>query len=321
VIGATALVMVAAAGGLAVANGMATSLFDLTASSPPSPAGDALAGAASPTITSGLSEPAAPFTGGTEVTVTGERLDEVAQVSVGGLPATILEASASHVTFAVPATTDEAIGAAPVVFADDAGRTVRVSAPAPDASAEASASRPPETGGSTGASAAQADSLTFTYTTDPGIDAQLAYVLAHWDDYNIAEYPTVRGKDAVNFASQSLIARGWVMDEVWNVDPAAGTMSAAWTSSTALRDYLLTRTDRATELADADRAAVKVGDLAQFDWDDSGDRDHTAVVTRVERSDAGTRVWVASHTADVEYWDVDAALAAGGGSVSYFSIR
>ena len=66
---------------------------------------------------------------------------------------------------------------------------------------------------------------------------------------------------------------------------------------------------------------MKVGDIAQFDWDGSGDRDHTAVVTRVEHTDAGTKVWVGGHTKDADYWDVDTALATGGGSVSYFSIR
>ncbi|WP_308800251.1 amidase domain-containing protein [Agromyces silvae] len=317
---AAALLVVTGLGALAVVNDVPASLFDVSAANDPAQP-DALAGAASPAITSDLSEPAAPFTGGTSVSVTGERLDEVTQVSVGGAPATILEASADQLTFAVPATTDDAIGAAEVVFADADGRPVKVAVPASGAaaSAEASAGSSSEPEAADGASAS--DSLTLTYTTDPGIDAQLAYVLAHWDDYNTAEYPAVPGKDAVNFASQALIARGWTMDDAWNVDPSTGAMSAAWSSSTALREYLLTRTDRATELTDAQRDQVKAGDLAQFDWDDSGDRDHTAVVTRVERTDAGTKVWVASHTKDADYWDVDAALASGGGSVSWFSIR
>jgi hypothetical protein len=41
----------------------------------------------------------------------------------------------------------------------------------------------------------------------------------------------------------------------------------------------------------------------------------------VEHSDAGTKVWVGGHTKDADYWDVDTALATGGGSVNYFSIR
>ncbi|MDR5700526.1 amidase domain-containing protein [Agromyces aerolatus] len=323
-VSAAAVLVVTGLGALAVANDVPASLFAATTPASPAPS-DAVAGTSEPTITSDLSEAAAPFTGGTSITVTGERLDAVAQVSVAGTPADILEASADHLTFAVPATTGDAIGAAEVVFADGEGRPVTVSVPSADASASAEASAGAEPGGSSEASAPATDartgSLTLTYTSDPGIDAQLAYVLEYWDDYNTAEYPAVTGKDAVNFASQSLIARGWTMDDAWNVDSATGAMSAAWSSSTSLRDYLLTRTDRATELTDAQRDQVKVGDLAQFDWDGSGDRDHTAVVTRVERTDAGTKVWVASHTKDADYWDVDAALASGGGSVSWFSIR
>jgi hypothetical protein len=322
-VSAATLLAVTGLGVLAVANDVPASLFAVTGSA--SPPSDALAGVSGPIVTSELSEAEAPFTGGTAVTVTGEWLDEVSQVSVAGAPADILDASSDHLTFAVPATTGDAIGAAEVVFADGEGRPVTVAAPAASASAEASAGAASKAGGSSEASAPvtapPTDSLTLTYTSDPAIDAQLAYVLAHWDDYNTEEYATVSGKDAVNFASQSLIARGWTMDDAWNVDSSTGGMSAAWTSSTALREYLLTRADRATELTDAQRDQVKIGDIAQFDWDDSGDRDHTAVVTRVERSAAGTQVWVASHTKDADYWDVDAALADGGGSVSFFSIR
>ena len=88
-----------------------------------------------------------------------------------------------------------------------------------------------------------------------------------------------------------------------------------------MRDWLTSRPDLATPLDDSQRGLVKVGDIAQFDWDGSGDRDHTAVVTRVEHSADGTKVWVGGHTKDADYWDVDEALANGGGSVHYFSIR
>ena len=110
------------------------------------------------------------------------------------------------------------------------------------------------------------------------------------------------------------------MDGTWYYDAGTRQMSPAWTSSTALRDYLLTQPGRATPLTDAQRAEVKVGDIAQFDWDGSGDRDHTATVTRVEHTEHGTKVWVGGHTKDADYWDVDQALS-GGGSVHYFSLR
>lgn len=286
-----------------------------------------------PTITGGLSATQAPFTGGVAVTVTGANLDEITQVAVGGAAAPILEATDEHVTFAVPATAETALGQAAVTFADAAGVPADVTTERADASpaassvASASASTKGEASPEASASPsvtghdAATDTLTLTYTTDPRIDAQVAYVLAHWSSYNSAEYPVISGYDCANFASQSLIARGWAMDGAWNVDRATGVMSAAWSSSTALRDYLRSRTDVATELADAQRDQVKVGDIAQFDWDNSGDRDHTAVVTRVEHTDSGTKVWVGGHTKDADYWDVDTALATGGGSVSYFSIR
>ncbi|WP_308798516.1 amidase domain-containing protein [Agromyces silvae] len=333
---ATAIVGVSAFGALAVtsdapstaqAAGRATVPGTLGAQAAPlAPVADEIStavAAAKPTITSGLSTTQAPFTGGTQVTVTGERLDRITQVAVGGAPAPIVESSADHVTFAVPATADTALGATAVTFADAAGTAPDIQTDASGSTASvASAADPANVTAVTGAGAdAGAGALTLTYTTDPLIDAQVAYVLTYWSSYNTAEFPVISGYDCANFASQSLLARGWTMDAGWNLDRASGAMTPSWASSTALRDYLRTRTDRATELTDAQRDQVKVGDIAQFDWDDSGDRDHTAVVTRVERTDAGTKVWVGGHTKDADYWDVDTALATGGGSVSYFSIR
>jgi len=278
-----------------------------------------------PTVTSDLSVAAAPFTGGTQVTVAGEELDQVASVTVGGAPATIVAADEAQVTFAVPAVADTALGtAAEVAFADASGQPVDVETPTAVVAAGTSVVQPLE-GELTGAPEAEVPmaprTLTLTYTSDPGIDAQVAYVLTYWSSYNSAEWPVIDGYDCANFASQALIARGWAMDGGWYLDRGTGAMSPSWASSTALRDYLLTRTDRATYLDDSQRSSVKVGDVAQFDWDGSGDRDHTAVVTRVEHTDDGTRVWVGGHTKDADYWDVDTALATGGGSVSYFSIR
>ena len=278
-----------------------------------------------PSVTGELSVASAPFTGGTQVMVTGEELDQVAAVSVGDAAATIVSADEGQVTFAVPAVADTATGStAEVHFADAAGRPIDVEMPSAVVAAGTSVVQPLEgelTGRPEAAVPTTPRTLTLTYTSDPGIDAQVAYVLAYWSSYNSAQYPVIDGYDCANFASQSLIARGWAMDGGWYLDGGTGAMSPSWASSTALRDYLRTRTDRATELDDAQRSQVKVGDIAQFDWDGSGDRDHTAVVTRVEHTDAGTKVWVGGHTKDADFWDVDTALATGGGSVSYFSIR
>ncbi len=278
-----------------------------------------------PSVTSDLSVTAAPFTGGTQVTVTGEELDQVASVTVGGAPAPIVAADESQVTFAVPAVADTAQGSsAEVHFADASGQPIDTETPTAVVAAGTSVVQPlvGELTGTLEPAVPMAQrTLALTYTSDPGIDAQLAYVLTYWSSYNSAQYPVIEGKDCANFASQSLIARGWGMDGGWHLDGATGAMSPSWASSTALRDYLYTRPDRATELSDSQRDLVKVGDIAQFDWNNSGDRDHTAIVTRVEHTDAGTKVWVGGHTKNADYWDVDTALATGGGSVSYFSIR
>ncbi|QEO14229.1 hypothetical protein FLP10_07220 [Agromyces intestinalis] len=357
---------------------------------------DTIAPAAEPAVTGPLSTSEVPFTGGAQVTVEGDDLDDVASVTVGGAPATIVAADEHQLTFAVPATSPTALGAVEVAFADQAGAPVDVYAPAVDsASGEASAvaaatdataapaapaapaalgaPRPvidaithapdasapddeltapfvapsaPVPGvasvtalaGSTETAAATSGGdrattaaarateprertvLTLTYTSDPRIDAQVNYVLSYWQNYNRDQFMVIEGYDCANFTSQSLLQRGWAMDGAWWYDFATGASSPTWTSSTAMRDWLYSRPDLATPLDDSQRAAVKVGDIAQFDWDNSGDRDHTAVVTRVEQIDAGTKVWVGGHTKDADYWDVDTALA-GGGSVYYFSLR
>lgn len=278
---------------------------------------------AGPRITSGLSTASAPFTGGTEVTLTGRSLDEAASVTVGSTPATIVSADETKLTFRVPAVAETAKGAAVEVTVTDAEgapiEAVTTEAPISQTASLISAVAPADRAAE--AAAEEPLDLTFTYTNDPGIDAQVQYVLAYWSSYNSAQYPVLSGVDCANFASQSLVARGWAMDAGWFYDASNGTMSPSWSSSTALRDYLLASPDRATALDDSQRAQVKVGDIAQFDWDSSGDRDHTAVVTRVEHTDAGTKVWVGGHTKDIDYWDVDTALATGGGSVTYFSIH
>lgn len=281
-----------------------------------------------PVVTSALSTAAVPFTGGTEVTVEGELLDEVAAVTVGGVPAAIVSATPASVTFTVPAVDDETRGDVPVAFTDAAGEPIDVevpvaSSPAVAASAPVAPAFTDAAASATGTGAAPGptvDALSLTYTDDERINAQVGYVLAHWNNYNTAEYTVLSGVDCANFTSQSLVARGWQMDAAWYYDRATGAMGAAWSSSTAMRDWLLSRPDLASPLDDAQRDAVKVGDIAQFDWDRSGDRDHTTVVTRVEHTATGTKVWVGGHTKDSDYWDVDEALASSGGAVSYFSL-
>ena len=276
-----------------------------------------------PRVTSGLSTATAPFTGGTQVTVIGEGLDEVDSVTVAGVPATIVTADEGTVTFAVPAVSESSLGGAEVQFAA-AGDPVPITNS--DAGVVAGASVPQTTttqltGVVEASTRAIPHALTLTYTSNPAIDAQVGYVLTYWSSYNTSAYTVLSGVDCANFASQSLIERGWTMDDGWYYDRSTGAMSPSWSSSTAMRDWLTSRPDLATPLDDSQRGLVKVGDIAQFDWNSSGDRDHTAIVTRVEHTASGTRVWVGSHTKDVDYWSVDEALANAGGSVTYFSLK
>ena len=158
---------------------------------------------------------------------------------------------------------------------------------------------------------------------DIGVQKQLAYVLAHWKNYNLAEYGLVGHNDCVDFASQSLIARGWAMDrDWWSKGSGSGfSSSKAWVSSTSLMRYLA-GSGRATALTDAQRDKVKLGDIVQFDWDKSGDRDHTGIVTRIEGSGDKVKIYYAGHTDDTDYRSVDWAITVNhpGGLAYYWSI-
>ncbi len=158
---------------------------------------------------------------------------------------------------------------------------------------------------------------------DPAVQAQLDYVHRYWKRYNLAEYGELDDNDCVNFTSQSLIARGWQMDEEWWTEGTGIDFdyTPAWVSSTAFRDYL-EESGRATALSDEQRDQVKLGDVVQFDWDNSGDRDHTGIVTRIEGSGDDIRISFAGHTDDSDYRSVDTAITEDhpGASVYYWSI-
>ncbi|WP_350347807.1 amidase domain-containing protein [Agromyces sp. G08B096] len=159
----------------------------------------------------------------------------------------------------------------------------------------------------------------------PAVAAQLAYVRAHWQDTSNDVFGYLDDTDCMNFASQSLLERGWQPDDEWWYEGSGDgyANSTAWISSTAFMEYLEARPDRATALTDAQRDLVKPGDLVQFDWDDSGDRDHTGIVTKVERrADGSISIEYAGHTDAT--WDrtVDEAITElhPGGVAYYWSI-
>jgi len=138
----------------------------------------------------------------------------------------------------------------------------------------------------------------------PGVDAQLAYLQAHWDDRNVDGYGSLDGTDCVNFTSQGLIARGWQMNDEWWHVSAAGLhkYSSPWVSSTAFMNYLTERPELATAV---DASDAQRGDIVQFDYDNSGNRDHTATISRIDPD--GT-ILVIQHSDDAEFRSVNEQL-------------
>jgi hypothetical protein len=183
-----------------------------------------------------------------------------------------------------------------------------------------------------GASGTEADATDDTAAGDfdlaslsPAVAEQMEYARAHWQDTSSDQFGFLPENDCVNFTSQSLLARGWETDDEWwysdDGDPWAHP--PAWISSTAFMEYLEEHPERATALTDAQRDQVKVGDVVQFDWDDSGDRDHTGVVTSVKAElDGSITIRYAGHTEAT--WDrsVDWAITEyhPGGVAYYWSI-
>ncbi|KQQ05293.1 hypothetical protein ASG06_01385 [Rathayibacter sp. Leaf185] len=236
--------------------------------------------------------------------------DAAAAVTVDGTPAETVQsavdsAGADSDTTGTSATSGTASAATAEPAAD-------LEAPA------ATASPSPTATGVLATTKVVASAITFAYTPDPAIEAakaaaaleasrlasQLDYLETYWSDYNSAQYGVISGNDCVNFASQSLIARGWAMDSEWNYSSTGG-YSSAWASSTAFNSYLAQHPERATALSNAQRDQVEVGDIVQFDWDGSGDWDHTGIVTRVD----GDTILYSSHTVDNFDQSIDSASA------------
>ena len=127
---------------------------------------------------------------------------------------------------------------------------------------------------------------------------QVSYAKKHYDSPNTKHYADLKKVDCANFVSQTLIARGWKMDEHWWSKKVDGkdTFSKPWISSTALHNYLKARPYLAKQLSWSQRYKVVVGDIVQFDWDASGDRDHTAVVSGILVNGKSRELLITSHS-------------------------
>lgn len=150
---------------------------------------------------------------------------------------------------------------------------------------------------------------TSSQPTGGDVDAQLDYLLAHWNTYNVAEWGDYNayGGDCVNFTSQGLIARGWKMDEEWNSPGADGFASKAWISTTAMEAYLTSQGFVSHDDDHLDR--VRVGDVGIFDWGEVAPGvDHTMTVSKVEYTPEGPTVYFVSHNADGDYRELQYTL-------------
>jgi hypothetical protein len=248
-----------------------------------------------PLAVTALSASEGSVTGGATITLTGTGLEDVTTVTFGATAASAVTAvSSEELTVTTPAAVNYAAGAVEIAVAE-------------------------------GDAAPVASGQTFTYAVMTPVDAQMSYLLTYWQNRNEAEYGSYGDNDCVNFTSQSLIARGWVEDDEWyhtaNSD-GSHEYSKAWLSSTSMMKYFSTRPELATALTDDQRDQVVIGDIVQFDWDNSGDRDHTGVVTRIEGTGADRVIYFAGHSLDSDFRSVDVAITTDhpGGTAYYWHL-
>lgn len=236
---------------------------------------------------------AAPLTGGvsggTTVTITGTGLDSVQQVRFGATPVTPSSRTPSRLTVKAPQAKSFKAATVPVTLVRASGRTAAGN---------------------------------FKYVVRSPLDRQLHYMLTYWKHYNPA-YEALDDNDCVDFTSQSMLLRGWKQQGSWTHAEHVLDSGIAWRSSTAMHDFLEGHPDLATPLTDRQRAKVKLGDIVQFDWDRSGDRDHTGVVTRIVHTASGIKIYFAGHTNDSAYRSVDTAITKDhpGGVAYYWSVK
>jgi hypothetical protein len=129
------------------------------------------------------------------------------------------------------------------------------------------------------------------------VKAQIAYAQRHYNSPNEAKFGNLGDVDCANFVSQTLFARGWHMTPEWFNKNVNGEreFGRAWISSTALHDYIQ-KHNIGKELTWKQRDQVKVGDIVQFDWDNSGDRDHTAIVSSILVTNNTRELLLAQHS-------------------------
>lgn len=157
----------------------------------------------------------------------------------------------------------------------------------------------------------------------PPTQQQYQFLAATWNARTAPKFGYLPARDCANWASQSLLLRGLVPSGVWHGRLSrTRAASMAWISSTRLRNYLLT-SNKVTPLTDAQRDQVAIGDIVQFDWWNTGAEEHTGVVSSIQHTAAGIKIYYASHTAHGMWWSVDRSIKTvyPGATVSYLHIN
>lgn len=222
------------------------------------------------------------LTGGESIVIAGTALSSDSQVTFGGVPATDVALSDNgSLTVTVPASTD--YQPATVVVEVIAGLKAVPSS----------------------------TTLEYTYEASTPVDNQMQYLMAHWNDYNVAEYGNLNsvGGDCANFASQSLIERGWTMTDDWFNYDAGANWSGPWGYVPSFETWLTANPQLgATQLSFDERSQAKVGDLVVFDWNDNDYLDHIQVVSSVTTVDGVTKIKMVGHNLDTNYRDLDETI-------------
>lgn len=152
------------------------------------------------------------------------------------------------------------------------------------------------------------------------VAAEITYAKAHYKNPNTSKFGDLHGTDCVNFVSQTLLARGWKMNGDWGVNSDLLGMhyTRPWISSTGFHDYLAGHPELASALTWQQRDKVSVGDVVQFDWDASGDRDHTAIVSGILGTGPDRVLLLSSHSPAAFDWPITDALAEHGAATQVY---
>ncbi|MGO4595887.1 DUF1287 domain-containing protein [Leifsonia sp. 2TAF2] len=233
------------------------------------------------TVVSSVQPAAGSVSGGT-VTLTGTNLEKVAAVQVGGQPASVAQATDDKVVVNVPAAANFQAGSVPITVTDKSGKPVSTTA------------------------------STYDYQVQTPVDKQLAYALTYWKNYNSKEFGDLNpvGGDCANFVSQTLLARGWQMNDEWYNRDAAADWSPAWGYVPAMDNYFRENAAQLglTEYSFDQRDKIKVGDIVMFDWNDNNSLDHVQIVSGVQNVNGQIKIKMVGHNEDSDYRDLDEAI-------------